>query len=204
MLKDFLSKGAVQSEKERSDCYDEEIIPTIFTSVEKTVKVRPAYKRIIAIPAEYETVTERVLAKPEHYQGAEFDTITERVLVVSESKRLIPIPAEFEEIEEEYLFKEESFLNEEKWKTVIRFELLNSSYVREEIIPAQYGTITKLVVYEEGTGDFQPAEYKTITKKVLRTPPTTREEVIPAEYKTVETFLVARDGKIKRVKVPCD
>ncbi|MEM6320299.1 MAG: peptidoglycan-binding domain-containing protein [Bacteroidota bacterium] len=67
---------------------------------------------------------------------------------------------------------------------------------REEVIPAQYATITKQKVVTPATmrEEIIPAEYKTITKRVLKKPATYDRVAVPGEYKT--TSYSARQGLI--------
>lgn len=57
---------------------------------------------------------------------------------------------------------------------------------REEVIPAQYATITKQKVVTPATvrEEIIPAEYKTVTKKVLSKPASYDRVAVPGEYKT--------------------
>ncbi len=57
--------------------------------------------------------------------------------------------------------------------------------LRVTYTPAQYGARTIMVSPPSYREEVIPAEYTTVTKQVIKTPATVREEVIPAQYKTI-------------------
>jgi peptidoglycan hydrolase-like protein with peptidoglycan-binding domain len=82
-----------------------------------------------------------------------------------------------------------------------------SSSNREECVrvvqkAAQYGERQIVKATPSYREEVIPAEYATITKKRLISPATVREEIIPAEYKTITKRVISRPASYDRVAVP--
>ena len=164
------------------------------------------------VPAEYETYTERVLAKEAASRletiPAQYETVSEQVLVREASTRLEVVPAVYETVEERMLVKPEG--------------------TRLEAVPAVYDTVTETVEvspattkWEKREGDESclsanpedcrvwclvdvPAVTRTVSKRVLKTPATTRTVSIPAEYKTVKRRRVKTPATTREITIPAE
>ena len=67
---------------------------------------------------------------------------------------------------------------------------------REEVIPAEFSTVTKRVLKNAASQEVQaiPAEYTTQTKQVVKTAASTKTVEIPAEYQTVTKSRLVKPG----------
>jgi hypothetical protein len=76
--------------------------------------------------------------------------------------------------------------------------------VTEQMIPAEYATVTKQVVKTPASTREEaiPAQYATVTKQVVKTPASFREEEIPAVYSTVTKKAATSGTQVKEVQVP--
>ena len=78
---------------------------------------------------------------------------------------------------------------------------------REEVIPAEYATITKQMIASPASTREEaiPAEYSTSSRSVLKAAAATREIEIPAEYTTLtKRRLVKKGGFTEWREVVCD
>jgi hypothetical protein len=152
----------------------------------ETVTVKPAYRELSVVPAEYRTVTEQVLIRPAHLGGSTFTTVTEQVLVKEASRRFEVTPAVWQSVEKEIITEQPCDKSKKPTKTKYGTEVMvTPTQVREIEIPAEYITIVKNVVNVAGTGPQQNAEYRTIEKQVLFAPPSIREIEIPVSTKKI-------------------
>ena len=71
-------------------------------------------------------------------------------------------------------------------------------------IPAEYGSRQVVQTAPSVQEQVIPAEFKTITKKRIVKPATVREEIIPAEYGTVTKTVLKTDGGYVRQVVPAE
>ena len=105
------------------------------------------------IPAQYKTVTRRIVQTPattrEEVIPAEYTTVTRRVVKTPATTREEVIPAEF--------------------TTVTRRIIKTPATTRQETIPAEFATVTRRVVKTPATTRTidVPAEYQTLTKRRL-------------------------------------
>lgn len=167
------------------------------------------WSRVLVTP-KFETVTERVLLKPESYELVEvpavLETVEERVMVKPASERVEIIPATYKEVEERVM--------------------IAPAYTRQIPIPAVYDTLSEKVLvkpersyWTKGTGPLQridgatgeimcyvtdPAVYETRTRKVLKTAATVREETVPAVYNTVTKTVVDQPEQVKKIPVAAE
>lgn len=167
------------------------------------------WTRVLVNPL-FETVTERVVAKPESYELIEvpavLETVEETVLVKAASERQEIIPATYKEVEERVM--------------------VAPAYTRQIPVPAVYETVSERVLvkpersyWKEGTGPLQkvngatgeimcyvtdPAVYETRTHQVIKSAASVREETVPAVYQTVVKTVVDQPAQIKKVEVPAE
>lgn len=128
-----------------------------------TVDFYTTHQDFILTPPIFDTITEMVLEKEAHLEGAVFETVTEQILVKEGFNKyrimdsvLVQIitDAETELISEFYCYH---FLDDTDFTTVT--------------FPAEYTTRTSQRVVQPGTGAEIPATYSTVTKIILDTPP---------------------------------
>lgn len=95
---------------------------------------------LVEIPAEYKTVTRRVVDRPASTRTievpAEYKTVTRRVVDRPASTREVPIPA--------------------KYKTVQTTRVVEPAQERRIAIPAQYNTVTKREKISEASSEWRP------------------------------------------------
>ncbi len=150
---------------------------------------------LVEVPAQYRTVTKRVMVSPPTTKRvavpAEYKTVTVRKMVQPPQERTVEIPAQY--------------------KTVTK---------REKVADAETywcpvsgsGAATAACASRSGakgtpTGDAfcmaaKPAQYKTITKRVVESPAMTKKVVVPARYKTVKVRKMVSPPQEKRISIP--
>jgi hypothetical protein len=151
-------------------------VPAVYEDVTKQVLVRAAYTTwkpgtdtaiqkidektgeifcLVEVPAEYQTVTTRVLKTPASIQyenvPAEYGTVTKTVLKSPETTRSVPVPAEYAEREVTRLVKPAQTIT----KTV------PVDYFREVMTEVTPATEKRVPV---------PAQYEDVDQKVLVSP----------------------------------
>jgi hypothetical protein len=145
------------------------------------------------VPAQYETVTERVVKKAASSRievtPAEFQDVEERVLVRPATTRLEPVPATYRTETERVLVRPAYTV----WK---RSSELTAAERAEQKIDPSAGDILCLVEV--------PAEYTTVTREVLATPATTREIEVPAEYRTVTVRKMVTPERQTKIEIPAE
>lgn len=207
-------------------CYVKCITKDEFKEVEETIQVKPAYHKMVAVPAIFKTVEERVLVK-------------------QASKKFVYVPAVFETVEVPYVKKEKSnvykivkarfgsdvetlevFPKTSGWeyKTLencpsvdkeacvtacfveypAQFRDINvvtldkDAYAEKVAVDEKKAVYKKRVVKTPARVDEIeiPAEYATIKRTVVETPATTRKELVPAEYKTIKRKVLTKKGGV--------
>jgi hypothetical protein len=134
---------------------------------------------------------------------AQYKTITERVMVKDASESLEIIPAEYKWVEERVMVKECSKQLEQtpaEYKTEERTVMVkpgHSGWVLEKT--ARCSTGDSKEVRDVYCLVNTPPEYKTIQSKCLVKPACVREVIIPAEYETVRRQVVACPARTKKI-----
>ena len=168
------------------------------------------------VPAQYDTVPERVIKKAASARievvPAKLEEVEERVIVRAATKKIEVVPATTEEVEE---------------RVIVR-----PATTRFEVVPATTRTVTETVVVrpaysvwkrsseltaaeraqqktDPGAGDILclvevPAETRTVSREVIDTPATTRAVEVPAEYATVKTMVVKTPATTREIDVPAE
>ncbi|MCG1037209.1 OmpA family protein [Polaribacter sargassicola] len=195
---------------EPGKCYVRCTTPEVWKNEDVTIEIAPAYKKIITHPAEYKTVTERVLTK-------------------EAGQQLVIVPAVWENKEVSYTAKEDAnklsviaatFSQDSKtietkaasanWQMSEKAPDCESSdpndcrYWCFVPVPAQFVTVplTKLNADASTTSTPVPGYEKTYTKRVMVTPPTTKTIEIPAVYGSVKKTVLVKDAWQEEVTVP--
>lgn len=161
-----------------------------------TVKVRDSEVRLDVTPAEFRRGFKQVVTKEGtktfRVQPATYKEIEEQVLVKPETTRLVVEPAQYEEVQEEVVL-EQARTELEPCRTSGAAAYGAASAVFgfcAKEIPAKTKTITvtRLVKPETTRTEVIPAEYKTVTRMVVDQP----AEVVPVELDDeIESFEVA-------------
>jgi hypothetical protein len=182
--------------------------------------VKPESKRVIPIPAVYETVTESYEVEPATERvevlQPKFETVTDKVLVTPATTKwvkkaadknclsadpndclvwcLVEVPAEYKTVTKQ--------VN----KGCDGSGVANSGCVKKTPIAAKMGTRTvqKLKSPAATKEEIIPGEYATVTKQVVKTPASTREEIIPAEYKTVTKQVLKTPASTREEIIPAE
>jgi len=142
----------------------------------------PARTTLEVTPAKFDTIIEKYLVKPAHKEGAIFETITEQVIQKEAHSRLEVIESDFLKTEREIVIDQLT----NKTIKIESYELANSLSTKEIAVPAEYKTLTRQKVVENGTGAEVEAEYKTYTKLIFASPAFTKEVAVPAIKKVLK------------------
>jgi len=143
---------------------------------------------LIEVPAQYKTITKRVLKTPATTKAvstpAQYKVQTVRKLATAASERVVEIPATYQTVT----------------KTVNDSDPVTSWHLAGSAGAKSAGLATgnALCLTEK------PAVYKTISKRVVATPATTKSIAIPAEYKTVQVRKMATAPQEKRIEIPAE
>ena len=194
---------------EPGKCYVRCKTPEVWKNEDVTIEIAPAYKKIITHPAQYKTVTERVLTK-------------------EAGQRLVVVPAVWETKVVTYTAKEDAnklniiratFLQDSKtietkaasanWEMSEKAPDCESSdpndcrYWCYKPVPAKFVTVplTKLDSDAKTTSSAVPGYEKTYTKRVMVTPPTTKTVEIPAIYGSIKKTVLVKDAWQEEVTV---
>lgn len=115
------------------------------------------------IPAQFETVTEQVLKKEAHLEGATFETFTEQVLVKDAYNT-------FDDLADSTVIA--LLINEEinLVDYVACYNFLLENQIEQKEVPALFTTRTFQRVETEGTGASMPAQYESRSYQKLINP----------------------------------
>ncbi|WP_299107014.1 OmpA family protein [uncultured Tenacibaculum sp.] len=195
---------------EPGKCYVRCKTPEVWQNQDVTIEVAPAYKRIVTHPAEYKTVTERVMVKEAGQRLEVVPAVWENKVVTYTAKedanRLRVIKATFSPDEETIETKAASA----RWEMSEKAPDCESSdpndcrYWCYKPTPATFVTIpiTKLSNDANTQKISVPGFEKTYTKRVMVTPPTTRSIEIPAVYKEIRKTVLVKDAWQEEITVP--
>lgn len=195
---------------EPGKCYVRCKTPEIWKNEDVQVEISPAYKRIATYPAQYKTVTERVVVKEAGKRLEIVPAVWENKVVTYTAKedanKLRVIKATFTPDEETIETKAASA----RWEMSEKAPDCESSdpndcrYWCYKPTPAKFVTIpiSKLNRDANTEKSSVPGFEKTYTKRVMVTPPTTREIVIPAVYKEIKKTVLVKDAWQEEVTIP--
>jgi hypothetical protein len=180
----------------------------------------------VVIPAQYKTVTEKLLATPESTRlsiiPAEYKSGTESVLDTAASTKIQTIPATYKTESRTITVSPASV----EWKTGINPDarvassaLLSSartgginlesapsgSCYYEFYVAPQYKTVSEKVLDTAASTRLisKPATFKTGTKRILVTPESTKLVTVPAQYKTVTEKIQVAPAKKEWKQTRC-
>ncbi len=195
---------------EPGKCYVRCKTPEVWKTEDVTIEVAPAYKRIVTHPAEYRTVTERVMVKEAGQRLEIVPAVWEDKVMTYQAKEdassLKVIKATFRPDEQVIETKAASAIWEmsEKAPDCESSDPNDCRYWCYKPIPAQFVTVplTKLANDASTQKVAVPGFNKTYTKRVMVTPPSTRTVEIPAVYKEITKTVLAKDAWQEEVTVP--
>jgi hypothetical protein len=175
------------------ECYVRAIVPAQYETVTERVLKKAAATRIETTPPQFQDVEERVLVRPASTRleavPPVFEDVEERVMVRPASTRLEPVPATYRTVSERILVRPAYTV----WK---RSSELTSEERARQGVDLSAGDILCLVEV--------PAEYKTVTSEVLATPATTREVQVPAEFMTVKKTVLKTPATTRTIEIPAE
>ncbi len=147
---------------------------------------------LVRIPAQYRTVTKRVMVSPPTTKKitipAVYKTVKVRKMVSPPQKRVISTP--------------------EKYQTLTKRVKVADADTQWYLVGSSAAAQAKKDGYR-ATGEVfckraRPARYKMVTKRVMVSPPSTKTVTIPAEYKTVKVRKMVTPPEEKRVTIPAE
>jgi hypothetical protein len=175
------------------DCYVRAVVPAQYDTVMERVVKKPASARVDVVPAQMEETQERVMVRPASKRievvPATYEDVEERVLVRPATTRLEVVPATTRTVTEPVVVRPASSM----WKR--SSELSPAERAQQKIDPSA-GDILCLVQV--------PAEVKNVTREVIDKPATTRTVEVPAEYTTVKKTIVKTPATTREVEVPAE
>lgn len=192
------------------ECYARVWVEPAYQTVTERVLLKPETERFEIVPARYETVSESVLLKEASTElevvPAVYEWVEESVLVKPESKKLVEVPAVYETVTERVLVKPATTVWKKGQGPIQKIDEATGEIMCLVEVPAEYKTVTKQVLKTPATTRevVVPAEYSTVRKRVMKTPPTTREIAIPAEYNTITVTKQVQPAREIRTKVPAE
>ncbi|PLX84109.1 MAG: hypothetical protein C0617_09255 [Desulfuromonas sp.] len=200
--------SALPPDASTGECFAKVAVPPQYETVTEKVLKRQASERIEVIPAKYEKVLEKVLVEAEVQKlevvPATFGFEEETVMLKPAAKKIVEVPAVYEKVSEKVLVREAH----SEWKKgtgpVQRIDQATGDIMCLVEVPAQYKVVTKQVLKSPATTQVTevPAVFKTVKKRVMKTPPTTKTVTIPAKYKTIEVTKMVTPPTEKRIPVP--
>jgi hypothetical protein len=172
-----------------------EIVPAKFEMKEETVVVEPEKKIPVVTPAKYETKTVQKLLKEAtvRYEivPATYEWVEEEVQVKSAGETLSVSQASYKTVTEKVLVKEahkewHKIDCDEQGVIISRRESKDDCYHLIEV-PAQYQTVTKQVLTNDGAESkgTTAAQTQKIKVQKVKTPSEVKKVEVPAEYQTV-------------------
>ncbi len=194
---------------EPGKCYVRCKTPEVWKNEDVTIEVAPAYKKIVTHPAEYNTVTERVLVKEAGQRLVVVPAVWENRTITYTAKedanKLRVIKATFGKDSQTIETKAASA----NWEMSEKAPDCESSdpndcrYWCYKPVPAKFVTVPLTVLSSDATTASSPVPgyEKTYTKNVMVTPPTTKSIEIPAVYGNISKTVLVKDAWQEEVTV---
>jgi len=143
-------------------------------------------------PPTYKVVAEDVLVQNERNETevipAQFETLEEKIEVIPAVKQVVEIPAEYEYVEEKILVEEAKTVWKKGQNPAQKISGATGDIMCLVNIPAKYKSIKKLVVKSPARTEVQeiPAEIQTLAIQKVVQPATVQYTPVPATYITIE------------------
>ncbi len=212
----------------RNEHNETKVIEPEFEMVEKTIVVKPASKKIVEVPAEYDEIEEKVLVEAEKTVWKKGQNPAQSVSgATGEIMCLVKIPAKYKTIKKRVLKAPATTKVVEipaETKVIKVKQLLSDTQIENIPQPALYETVEKTVLESEARFDWVHAddkideEYKytgkqiclteekaktvELTKIVLDTPAHVETSIVPAKTKSVKVKKLITE--VKEVKKPIE
>ena len=204
------------------------MVPPEFETIEKTIVVKPASKKLVNVPAVYEEVEEKILVAPEKTMWKKGQNPAQKVSgATGEIMCLVKVPAKYKTIKKRVLKEPATTRIEEipaETKTIEIKKLLTDSQVKNTPVDAVYISAEKTELEKEAQFAWystknkiddklhfsgqqvclieEPAETIEVTKMVLDTPAKVDSEVVPATSEMIETQELVAEAKV--IKTPVE
>lgn len=198
------------SNPEPGKCYVRCTTPEVWKNEDVSIEVSPAYKTIVTYPAEYNTVSEKVMVKDAGQNLVVVPAVWETKTITYTSKeaanKLTANKATFTSDSQTIETKAASA----QWEMSEKAPDCESSdpndcrYWCYKPVPAQFTTVslTRLEANASVSSTPVAGAEKTYTRRVMVSPPTTRVVEIPAVYSTVKKTVLVKDSWKEEVTVP--
>ncbi len=207
-------------------CYVKCITPDEYKTETITYQSKAGYNTLKVVPAEYKTVTEKVMTKPASkkfiYHPAVFETYYESYESEQAHNKLKVIPATFKSATEEHEIQpvtngwEYGTYSDCKSddprdcrvlcfkeypamsQTVVTSVLDKDASTTSSVVPGKTAKIKKQKISKEAYVEeiAIPAEYKTITKRVLVKDESTTSLGVPSQQKTLTKQVLTKKGGV--------
>lgn len=168
------------------ECYIRTKLPAQYETVKQKVLVKPASNEVTIVPAVYTQVVEKVKVAEGYTRfnviEASFDEVEVQLLVQPAGTTLVEFPPEYKEIEEEVIVKPA----QQVWK--------RGDGLRSELAGGDQSALMCLVTI--------PAETMTVKRLIEVKPARTEEMEVPPEYMTVKRRVVLKPASVKEEKIP--
>lgn len=193
------------------ECFVNIAIPVEYETVSERVLIRPATMRTEIIAARFEPGSEQVLVTPASTRvevtPATFETVNERVLVKPASTLTEPVPPIFETVNERWVIRPESRRVEETPEVLatVTERVLVTPATLESKPCSELATANDHAAGSNGQCRFEvPAVYRDVTRTITTVPATAREIVTPAQYNLVTKTIPVTEATTREVTVPAE
>jgi hypothetical protein len=178
-------------------CYGKVIIPAQYKTVTEKIMATPKSEKLTVIPAQYKRVKEKIIDTP---ASTKIVTVPATYKTVTKTITVSPAYTEWRVgINPDARVASKALLASAQAGGIDLNKAEVGSCYYEFYVAPQYKTTTEKVLERAATTQIisKPATFKTGSKKVLVTPETTKIVTVPAEYKTVtEKIKVAPAKKV--------
>jgi hypothetical protein len=172
-------------------CYGRITIPAEIETVKEKVLVEEGSEVVEVVPAKYGMKDVEVVVKEEDKKliiiPATYKIVDEEVIISPEKTKLVKVPAKFETRSEKLLVSPARKV----WKP--GNALLNPN----NAIATRSGANGEILCLVE-----EPAKYKTVSRKVLVTEARTEEQVTPAVTKTIKRTVIDQPARVEERIIP--
>ncbi len=156
-----------------------------FESATEKVMTAPATTKLVARPASYDLVSEKILDRPAHTIWKEGANPLQPVSnATGEIMCLVQVP--------------------DSYKTVTKRVVKTPARLETVEVPASYTNVTKKMVQPTIRKVSVAPVYKTVRVKKLVNPAREKRVAIPAEYKTVTKRRLVKDGHMQWAAILCE
>ena len=193
-------------------CYVRCITPDVWESKEVTVVVKPAYKKLEVVPAQYKNVEETIMVKPATkkfvYVPAKFKTVKEEIQVEDTYSALTVVPASFQPNEEtvEVRAKHATFEYQKSLANCDKEDprdCIVLCYVERDAETVTVPT-WNLQSGPSTTTSTKGGKTLTVSKQELVSEARVETVEIPAEYRTITKRVLVQGETTREIEVPAE